>query len=175
MTTYNVIADSALDPDAPLTSELAYRWRDNPLAIAEGAVGAPRIYGAAMFGPVAGAVIQRKCTPIRSVSSSSTTPDTEKAYAAYFTAMVECIVRVTTSCTVTVTSGTTGEMYIYKNGTSIQTYSSSQTNATVDVTLAAGDAIAVELRAVGTSGGATGTISVSKLEYSFNARSAVMS
>jgi len=33
--TYNTIADAALDPDAPLTSELAYRWRDNPIAVAE--------------------------------------------------------------------------------------------------------------------------------------------
>jgi hypothetical protein len=35
------IADTQLDPDAPLTSQLAYAWRDNPIAIAEGATGAP--------------------------------------------------------------------------------------------------------------------------------------
>lgn len=37
------IPDTSIDPDAPLTSELAYAWRDNPIAIAEGAPGAPRI------------------------------------------------------------------------------------------------------------------------------------
>lgn len=42
------IIDSALDPDAPLTSELAYAWRDNPIAIAEGAAGAPRVRAAAI-------------------------------------------------------------------------------------------------------------------------------
>jgi hypothetical protein len=48
MADWTVISDSALDPDAPLTSELAYAWRDNPIAIAEGAVGAPRIQFAAL-------------------------------------------------------------------------------------------------------------------------------
>lgn len=43
MADWTNIADSALDPDAPVTSELAYAWRDNPIAIAEGAVGAPRV------------------------------------------------------------------------------------------------------------------------------------
>lgn len=43
MADWTTLADSQLDPDAPLTSELAYAWRDNPIAIAEGAVGAPRV------------------------------------------------------------------------------------------------------------------------------------
>lgn len=40
------IADSATDPDAPLTSELAKAWTANPEAIAEGAVDAPPVGGA---------------------------------------------------------------------------------------------------------------------------------
>lgn len=48
MADWTVITDSSLDPDAPLTSELAYAWRDNPIAIAEGAAGAPRILDAAL-------------------------------------------------------------------------------------------------------------------------------
>lgn len=43
MADWTNITDSQVDPDAPLTSEIAYAWRDNPIAIAEGAVGAPRI------------------------------------------------------------------------------------------------------------------------------------
>lgn len=42
------IQDSAVDPDAPVTSELAYAFRDNPIALAEGAAGAPRIQFGAM-------------------------------------------------------------------------------------------------------------------------------
>lgn len=37
------ITDTQVDPDAPLTSQLAYAWRDNPVAIAEGAAGAPLV------------------------------------------------------------------------------------------------------------------------------------
>jgi hypothetical protein len=36
MTTYITITDPETDPDAPLTSELAKKWRDNPLAMFEG-------------------------------------------------------------------------------------------------------------------------------------------
>lgn len=45
MADWTVISDTSLDPDAPLTSELAYAWRDNPIAIAEGAPGAPVLTG----------------------------------------------------------------------------------------------------------------------------------
>lgn len=52
MADWTVIPDASLDPDAPLTSELAYAWRDNPIALAEGAGGAPRIQdGALVTGP----------------------------------------------------------------------------------------------------------------------------
>lgn len=43
MTSYITITDTETDPEAPLTSELAKKWRDNPIAITEGATGAPRI------------------------------------------------------------------------------------------------------------------------------------
>lgn len=43
MTSYITITDAETDPSAPLTSELAKKWRDNPIAIAEGSTGAPKI------------------------------------------------------------------------------------------------------------------------------------
>ena len=43
MATYTAIPDSAVDPDSPLTSELVTALRDNPIAIAEGAAGAPSL------------------------------------------------------------------------------------------------------------------------------------
>lgn len=51
MTSYITITDAETDPEAPLTSELAKKWRDNPLAIAEGDATAPRIFGEAMARP----------------------------------------------------------------------------------------------------------------------------
>lgn len=55
MADYRTIADSEVDPDAPLTSSLGYAWRDNPIAIAEGATGAPRIEDSALSNTVTSA------------------------------------------------------------------------------------------------------------------------
>ena len=48
MTDYTTITDSQVDPDAPLTSGLAYAWRDNTIAIAEGSLNAPKVVSAAL-------------------------------------------------------------------------------------------------------------------------------
>lgn len=48
MPDYRVIADSEVQPDAPVTSSLGFALRDNPAAIAQGADGAPRIQREAM-------------------------------------------------------------------------------------------------------------------------------
>lgn len=57
MADWTSISDAQVDPDAPLTSGLGYAWRDNPIAIAEGASGAPRVRGRALshvsFGAIA--------------------------------------------------------------------------------------------------------------------------
>lgn len=47
MTDYTSIADSQVDPKAPVTSDLMTALRDNPIAIGEGSTGAPRIQGKA--------------------------------------------------------------------------------------------------------------------------------
>lgn len=44
MTDWTTIADAQVDPKAPVTSELMTALRDNPLAIAAGATGAPPIF-----------------------------------------------------------------------------------------------------------------------------------
>lgn len=43
MAEYMPINPTEIEPEAPLTSSLAARWSNNPIAIAEGAPGAPRI------------------------------------------------------------------------------------------------------------------------------------
>lgn len=52
MTAYILITDAETDPEAPLTSELAKKWRDNPLAIQEGDASAPKIQMKAIPGLV---------------------------------------------------------------------------------------------------------------------------
>ena len=46
MADYVEILDTQIEPDAPLTAVLAGQWRDNPIAIAEGADDAPSLQGA---------------------------------------------------------------------------------------------------------------------------------
>lgn len=41
MTSYIAITDAETDPEAPLTSELAKKWRDNAIAIGEGDASVP--------------------------------------------------------------------------------------------------------------------------------------
>ena len=48
MADYITVVDSSVDPDAPLTSDLMYRLRDNPIAIAEGSIGAPKVRSEAL-------------------------------------------------------------------------------------------------------------------------------
>lgn len=48
MADYTTITDTQVDPEAPITSELMSALRDNPIAITEGASGAPQIQNAAI-------------------------------------------------------------------------------------------------------------------------------
>lgn len=54
MADYVAILDTQIEPDAPLTAVLAGQWRDNPIAIAGGAPGAPRVDLPAIVDALAG-------------------------------------------------------------------------------------------------------------------------
>lgn len=178
MTTYITITDAETDPEAPLTSELAKKWRDNPIAIAEGDVNAPKIVGSAMYSPAAGSVLQRNCLAGGSqavvAGSTSTTGFTEKEFVrnSNFTAIVPCTVRLTVTFT---TSGSVlgRNLRVFKNGTLLQNWTTNQTNATLNISLDAGDSTESEL-SVTSQEGATATVTLSKFQYSFDVRSAVM-
>lgn len=58
MADYTTLTETATDPDAPVTSGLIKALRDNPIAIAEGASGAPRIQMAA-FGRLADGAVSK--------------------------------------------------------------------------------------------------------------------
>lgn len=58
MTDYNIIPDASLEPDDPITADLGVRWRDNPIAMFEGAPGAPRLDKKALGGNVLGVIPQ---------------------------------------------------------------------------------------------------------------------
>lgn len=48
MTTYTTITNAEIDQDSPITQPLMTALRDNPVAITEGAAGAPKIQAAAL-------------------------------------------------------------------------------------------------------------------------------
>jgi hypothetical protein len=60
MADWTTISDTQVDPNAPLTSELMTALRDNPIAIAERATGAPRVK--VDFDLLAQAVISNNAT-----------------------------------------------------------------------------------------------------------------
>lgn len=72
MTAYTVISDTSLDPDAPITSALGYAFRNNPIAIAEGASGAPRVRIGALQRLSAGTNVRiRRDNPASSTSGTA--------------------------------------------------------------------------------------------------------
>ena len=56
MADYTNISNVSVEPLAPVTSELMTSLRDNPIAIAEGSLGAPRVQGKALGGMLLGTV-----------------------------------------------------------------------------------------------------------------------
>ena len=89
MVDYIPIDDSEIEPEAPLTTSLGVRWRDNPLAIAEGAPGAQRIqtgaYASSSVDQTAiasGAVGQSQLKTTTGTTSLSASPgDTDESIA----------------------------------------------------------------------------------------------
>jgi len=176
MTTYVAIPNGDIDQDSPVTQPLLTALRDNLLATIEGDATAPRIYGAAMFGPAAGSTVQRNCLPWGTEASGSiiTGTITNLLAASPMTALVACVVQVRVTHSIAVSGGASASVAILKNGTAVQTYTTSQTGATTDVTLGAGDTLAVRTIAEGAGPGTSASVSLSVCEYRVNARSAVM-
>lgn len=76
---YSTLSDSQIDGDSPLISDTFFKLRDNPIAIANGDAGAPRIQAAALDTGVAlaniaaGTIVQGKLST--STGEVSTTTD----------------------------------------------------------------------------------------------------
>ena len=144
MSDYIGITEAQSNPFAPLTSELVKQLRDNPIAIAEGAEGAPRVEADAMQGSVAGDILLFSAlggdnTLTLGRNESILVPGS------IFRATTSCQIRV--SGEVRVSSGSEGgaTLTLFKNGTSVQSRQSTGTGfvamAATDITLVAGDVV----------------------------------
>ena len=128
-------ADTAVDPDAPVTSDLMYALRDNPVAIAEGAVGAPRIRHSAFLKPVAG--ITNQIGNVTTLTADSSNP----------TRSISVGLRPLASGTVTFSvggSGGSGTAKVYVAGAVVLSAPVGATT-TVNAALNLGDSITYEL------------------------------
>ena len=68
MTDYNPIPDNILEPDDPISADLGIRWRDNPIAMFEGAPGAPNLQFAALGTLVAGSTSRFRVSVVQSTT-----------------------------------------------------------------------------------------------------------
>lgn len=167
MTDYNPITEAETDPEAPSKSSLWKRWWKNPIAMFEGASGAPRIQADAFPDFAVGAVevinwwgagIVRTVQALASGSSSGTSA-TGPIFESY-------IALKAGSLRFSVEAGRTGSnigpcnIILNKNGTDIATIAVGTTpyvTYTADFSFNAGDAIksSCNISASGTTGNVT--------------------
>lgn len=151
MTDHVVISDTQLDPDAPLTSQLGYQLRDNPIAAFEGAVGAPRLQGAAAADVGRGLLVltvsaadtvavERGHGPV--VGTISTTSTTEVVAQTYTIQTYTGVMRFVASHA----SGDNNSiaLYLYKNDVLVNSWTTAgttQVQRTEDISIVEGDVI----------------------------------
>lgn len=149
MTSYLTITDSEVDPDAPLTSGLGYRWRDNPIASFEGAPGAPRLAIDALENPTLGDVV-------RYSDASTYSSGTGFTYVPTWKYLFVQTGEVRLTFTQTPAGGSTSDLQLVLNGSVLTTYSTSTTAArSIDLTIAKGDTLLIQHRANNASNAAS--------------------
>lgn len=160
MADWTTITDSQVDPNAPVTSELMSALRDNPVAIAEGASGAPKITTAALLGSTAGTanLIMRLQEAVRAASANSYFDvGFHNRYSESGHLGVTCLVPGTITAYLEhaqVAVGLTSFVRVLKNGALVQEWSTTSAAyqvRQVNVSVAAGDVIIFQHRGDGFS------------------------
>ena len=160
MADYSEILDTQIEPDAPLTAVLAGQWRDNVLAIAEGAPDAPRLYGKAAVPRS-----QQAELPVLSMSASDDVTLEDLHYSGNFvprntsssnfqsagiitSVLMTGTVRFRARQNATTALGTPeSQIRILKNGSVVQTWTSTtSSNRSIDLSVAVGDTFEWQVR-----------------------------
>ena len=171
MPEYQEILDTEVEPEAPLTSSLGVRFRDNPLAVWEGAPSAPRIQLGAIASnavttdnlrsPEAG---QSFLIMRLQESAFSTGSQNFLATEANNRARNERHLGVTVLVPGVITcylqhrlvfGDASSEVRVIKNGSQVQSWSTSSTSfqtRSVDVSVDLGDSVVFQQRRTGDSG-----------------------
>ena len=148
MADYIEISDTQLDPDAPLTSQLGYQFRDNPEAMFEGSPGASRLALKAIERLVAGDEIRSRFD-----GASVTTSDNGYLTAHSFAFMQIGTIRASVE---RIGTGFGTQSVRVRNGVSTVVGGPTAGDTTADVDVIPGDAVLLQLGAFG-GGGGTGS------------------
>jgi hypothetical protein len=155
MADWTTIPDSSLEPGKPIRAIDGLALRDNPIAIAQGAVGAPRIATAALFPPSAGDAhiimrLQEEEISGAFANYQSVFLHNRFSHSSHLgvTVLVPGVIRCSLRHRV-VQIGDPSEVRVLRNGAVVQTWSTLSTaNQTrvVDVAVNVGDAIIFQQR-----------------------------
>jgi hypothetical protein len=177
MTTWTDLSAGAVGVGGIPSGSTVTALRDNPLAIAEGSSGAPRIVGASIHATTAADtfVLYRAgintSLPITKVTGSEGSGTISgNAIGSEFTALVACVIRVKFTVTITGNSGTS-TVYIRKESTDLTSYTTDG-NKSYDVTLAAGETVGLWAESVVSSTGSR-TVTITNYRITANISSAV--
>jgi hypothetical protein len=155
MATWTTLPDASLEPGKPIRSIDGLALRDNPVAITEGAAGAPRIIGRAAKRINDYAVLTVSASDAERVelgsnleiltlfTTSTANPPTVVAIR-YTISTYTGSIRFKASHRINSDLGWTSRLSIFKNGTLIQAYTTTSDSLVVrtnDVSIAPGDII----------------------------------
>lgn len=149
MTTYTAIPDANLEVDKPIRSVDGLLLRDNPIAITEGATGAPKNQPLSLNLYTAGT---------HSIAKSVQTSTTSTSYVRVYSAYIPRSGTVSTTISLLSTSGLGGAIAfarIYVNGVAfgVERSTASATYVTFDedIAVSAGDIVQLYLKRSGTT------------------------
>lgn len=141
MATYTTVTDIETGHKKPVTTSLLRRLRDNPIAMFEGASGAPRLDVDALENPTLGDVVRYSDASTYSSGSGVT-------YVPAWKYLFVQTGEVRLTFTQTPAGGSTSDLQLVLNGSVLTTYSTSTTAArSIDLTIAKGDTLLIQHRA----------------------------
>lgn len=159
MTDYNAIPDSEIAVNAVIKGSTATKLRDGPIAITEGASGAPRIHTSALYAPALGDVVVARDKSVTDIDYN------DAVESRIFPVLVAGSIRMTVTIS-NVGGSPAPEVEFFHNDTSIGTETGSGTH-TADVSgVVLGDIVYMIVRGTGPGGSfdATGVAVTSSTE-----------
>lgn len=155
MATWTTVPDASLEPGKPIRSIDALALRDNPVAIAEGASGAPKVMTAALQPPAAGdgfLIARLRTTEVGTTEINYMDGDAYRIDQTNRSLSVVCLVPGVIRCKMNhraAQSSSASYVRVLKNGVQQAEFSTTSTinqSRQVDVSVAVGDVVTLQNR-----------------------------